>query len=125
MPHTLPNTQVADWVWGEFLPLHPNDRKCTLKIKYLRVLGVGGVEGAVRKIFCLLCARAYAREGKETRERYQVCLVESASWKLESTSLKTAAIETFKKKERPKNFGALLINEISERIYFTTNFLPF
>ena len=45
----LPNTQSASWVlgrvWGKLIPNTQNRHKYPLKIKGLRALGVGGVEG--------------------------------------------------------------------------------
>ena len=56
-PTPSPTPRVQIGVWGEFLPYTPNVRKCLLKIRHLQALGVGGVEGAVRKIFGLLYIR--------------------------------------------------------------------
>ena len=60
--HPPPTPWVQMGCRANFFPYTQNVRKHPLKIRYLHALGVGGVEGAVRKIFSLSYICAYTRE---------------------------------------------------------------
>ena len=75
--HPPPTPRVQMGCGANFFPYTQNVRKHPLKIRHLHALGVGGVEGAVRKIFSLsyIYMRVHARERGNDETGWRIAAV--------------------------------------------------